>query len=85
MDQTDPWQVVPRQVFIPYSHLCSTVFPVVSRIYCLGVAGMWEYIYIFETQNFRYLALLLLVYVRLDKTSGSGSCRSVNLHSEITT
>ena len=36
MDQFDPWQVVPRQVFTPYSHLLiSTEFVFVSRIGCL--------------------------------------------------
>ena len=36
MDQFDPWQVVPRQVFTPYSRLLiSTAFVVVSPIGCL--------------------------------------------------
>ena len=40
MDQFDPWQVVPRQVFAPYSRLLiSIVFVVVSRLGCLGVTG----------------------------------------------
>ena len=40
-DQTDPWQVVPRQVFTPHSRLLiSTVFVVVSRVGCLGVTGV---------------------------------------------
>ena len=34
-----PWQVVPRQVFIPFSRLLiSTAFVVVSSVGCLGVA-----------------------------------------------
>ena len=42
MDQTetefDPWQVVPRQVFTPYSRLLvSTASVVVSRAGCLVV------------------------------------------------
>ena len=37
----DPWQVVPRQVFIPYSHLLiSTALVVVSCVGCLGVTGL---------------------------------------------
>ena len=41
MDQLDSWQVVPRQVFTPYSHLLiSTAFVVASRLSCLGVTGM---------------------------------------------
>ena len=41
MDQFDPWQVVPRQVFTPYSHLLiSTVIVVVSHIGCLEVTGV---------------------------------------------
>ena len=33
MDQFDPWQVIPRQVFTPYSRLLiSTAFVVVSRV-----------------------------------------------------
>ena len=40
-DQFDLWQVVPRQVFTPYSHLLiSTVFVVVSCVGCLRVTGM---------------------------------------------
>ena len=32
-DQTDPWQIVPRQVFTPYSRLLIlTAFVVVSRV-----------------------------------------------------
>ena len=41
MDQFDPWQVVPRQVFTPYSRLLiSVAFDVVSRVDCLGVTGV---------------------------------------------
>ena len=41
-DQTDPWQVVPREVLEPYSHLLiSTAFVVVSRVGCLGVTGVF--------------------------------------------
>ena len=37
MDQFDPWQLVPRQAFIPYSRLLiSTAFVIVSRVDCLG-------------------------------------------------
>ena len=40
-DQFDPWQVVPRQVFTPYSRLLvSTAFVVVSRIGCLALTGV---------------------------------------------
>ena len=36
MDQFDPWQVVPKQVFKPYSRLLiSTAFVVVSQVGCL--------------------------------------------------
>ena len=41
MDQFDLWQVVPRQVFTPYSCLLiSTAFVVVSYVGCLGVTGV---------------------------------------------
>ena len=41
MDQFDPWQVVPRQVFTPYSHLLIlNVFAGVSRVGCLGITSM---------------------------------------------
>ena len=40
MDHFDPWQIVPRQVLIPFSRLLiSTAFVVVSRIGFLGVSG----------------------------------------------
>ena len=40
-DQFDPWQVVPRRVFTPHSHLLiSTAFAVVSCVGCLGVSGV---------------------------------------------
>ena len=39
-DQIDPWQVVPRQVFTPYSRLLiSTAFVVVSHVGCFVVTG----------------------------------------------
>ena len=42
MDQFDPWQVVPRQVFTPHSCLLiSTAFVIVSRVGCLGVMGVF--------------------------------------------
>ena len=42
MDQTDPLQVVPRQVYTPYSRLLiSTALVVVSRVSCLGVTGVY--------------------------------------------
>ena len=42
MDQFDPWQVVPRQVFTPYSSLLNSAafVVVVSRVDCLGVTGV---------------------------------------------
>ena len=41
MDQFDPWQVVPRQVFTHYSFLLiSTAFVVVSHVSCLRVTGV---------------------------------------------
>ena len=43
MDQIDPWQVVPRQVFTPYSRLLiSAALVVVSRVGCLGVTAVIE-------------------------------------------
>ena len=40
-NQTDPWQVVPGQVFTPYSRLfISTAFVVVSRVSCLEVTDV---------------------------------------------
>ena len=48
MDQFDPWQVVPRQVFTPYFRLLiSTAFVVVSSAGChlvTGVCFYYEYI-----------------------------------------
>ena len=39
-DQFDPWQVIPGQVFTPYSCLLiSTAFDFVSHVGCLGVIG----------------------------------------------
>ena len=41
-DQFDPWQVVPEQVFIPYSCLLiSTAFVFFSRVGYLGVTGVY--------------------------------------------
>ena len=41
MDQTDPWQVVPRQVFTPYDCvLISIAFVVLCRVGCLWVTGV---------------------------------------------
>ena len=40
-DQFDPWHIVLRQVFTPFSRLLiSTAFVVVSRIGCLGITGV---------------------------------------------
>ena len=42
-DQFDPWHVVPRQVFTPYSRLLiTTAFVVVSHVGCLGVIGVLQ-------------------------------------------
>ena len=42
-DRFDPWQVVLRQVFIPYSRLLvSTAFVVFSRDGCLWAAGLYK-------------------------------------------
>ena len=41
MDQFDPWQVVPRHIFTPYSRLLiSAAFADVSGFGCLGVTGV---------------------------------------------
>ena len=41
MDQSDPWQIVPRRVIAPsFSLLVSAAFVVVSRVCCLGVTGV---------------------------------------------
>ena len=41
MDQFDPWEVIPRQVFTPFSHsLISTAFVVVSHFGCLWVTNL---------------------------------------------
>ena len=41
MHQFDPWHVLPRQVFTPYSRLLiSIAFSVVSRVGCLVVNGV---------------------------------------------
>ena len=43
-DQTDPWQIVPRQVLTPYSRLLIlTAFAVVSRV---GVSMLLVVMYI---------------------------------------
>ena len=40
-DQTDPWQVVPRQVFTPFDCLLlSVAFVVLCRVGCLWVTGV---------------------------------------------
>ena len=40
-DQTDPWQVVPRQLFTPYDCLLiSVAFVVLRRVGCLWVIGV---------------------------------------------
>ena len=40
-EQFDPWQVGPRQVFTPHSHLSiSCALVVVGRVDCLGVTGV---------------------------------------------
>ena len=40
-DQTDPWQMVPRQVFTPYDCLLiSVAFVVLCRVGCLGIIGV---------------------------------------------
>ena len=40
-DQTDSWQVVPRQVFTPYDYsLISVAFIALSRVGCLWVTGV---------------------------------------------
>ena len=40
MDQFDPWQVFPEQVFTPYSRLLNSTALVVSRVGCLGVTSV---------------------------------------------
>ena len=41
MDQTDPWQVVPRQVFTPYDcSMISVVFVVLFHVGYLRVTGV---------------------------------------------
>ena len=54
MDHFDPWQVVPRQVFTPYSRLLiSVAFVVASCIGCLMVTGVIHDIYYFcKGENF---------------------------------
>ena len=43
MDQFDPWQVVPRQVFTLYSRLLiSIMFVGVSHVGCLGITGVFQ-------------------------------------------
>ena len=77
MDQFDPWQVFPRQVFIHYyRQLISTAFVVVSRVGFLGVTGevinindMYEYMYtamtfpdIFHLHDFLLLPWMLITW-----------------------
>ena len=41
MDQIDPWQAVPRQVFTPYDCLLiSVAFVVLCGVGCLWVTGV---------------------------------------------
>ena len=40
MDQFDLWQVVPRQVFTPYTHLLISTVVDVSRVGCLWVTNV---------------------------------------------
>ena len=47
MDQTDPWLVVPRQVFTPYDCLLILVaFVVLCRVGCLWITGVMGCTYI---------------------------------------
>ena len=56
MDQFDPWQVVPRQVFTSHSHLLiATVFVVVSCFSCLGVISVILGCCIFSLVALRFL------------------------------
>ena len=42
-DQSDPWQVVPRQVFTPYDYLfISVAFVLLRRVGCLWVTGVGQ-------------------------------------------
>ena len=42
-DQTDPWQVIPRQVFTPYyCLLISVAFVVLCRVGCLWVTDVYK-------------------------------------------
>ena len=42
MDQIDPWQVVPRQIFTPYDCLLvSVAFVALHRVGCLWVTGVY--------------------------------------------
>ena len=61
MDQFDPWQVVPRQVFSLYSRLLiSTAFVVFSRVGCLGITGIWLDTYqVLCLQSFLNLSTIL--------------------------
>ena len=50
-DQTDPWQVVPRQAFTPYDTALkiSVAFVVLCRVGCLWVTGVKSGISIMST------------------------------------
>ena len=42
MDHTDPWQVVPRQVYTPYyCLLISVAFVVLSRVVCPKITSVY--------------------------------------------
>ena len=63
-DQFDPWQVVPRQVFTPYSRLLiSTAFVVVIRVVCLGYSSNNHYqLYQKKVMYLPDLFVLLLLF-----------------------
>ena len=45
MDQFDPWQVVPSQVFTPFSRLLISTAFIVSRVGCLRVTDVIKWIF----------------------------------------
>ena len=75
-DQFDPWQVVPRQVFAPYSHLLiSTASAVVSCVGCPGVTGVLN-----EGNTYKMMNVLIQLLKVEDSTmhkSVKSKCRQL--------
>ena len=71
MDQTDPWQVVSRQVFTPYDCLLiSVAFVVLCRVGCLLVIDVYGAV----SKSFVMQTCPLAYPVRRLKLTGAVAC-----------